>query len=648
MATAKHVLPPLPPRRRVAPLISPFAQIKTKAVGRRAAAGEPGMGTGNGDGDEETLGGEEQKLQIELMERRRVLSRLSALAGKRQEALEKLQTQWRSSRAGTSSIADDASEEEALSALSTRLAEAEAGLAAMAKERSIKEFMHARLSAQIAVSVRAATRLRDELDEVLADVVKVETLPRQAAFEWRGVLGQLVKERRKQQNMSHQRAGIAERRTAAERDQKDDEAFFVSMRKRRQDTRRAGTAESSGPRRGVEPPQQVQTEAAHAQRKAQEAQEAQQDAAAQLERLDQLESSRDALTETVRSVQERKAALDDEHRQLAASLEQMRYFAGGAAGSEGARASAEKIESVRTLSAECGGAEHRGERARSSAEARVRLLHHACIGLQNIKERLQTLDPPEWHQHPSPLSPGGLGGTSPSLEATLDASMSMSLPGETATERAAGGSSHHQQQQHTTSIVDGEVPLALLQACKDRLDRLTRAWTFALSQSPNRDNPMLATQAAAAAGHGTPSLPQLPLARLHLSGAATARLLGDEAAYWPEEREPPDGDDDAAADGGGGADDDAFVADRERAKRSGFNALPRQKRPKETKEKRSSRRSSNASAKAMAAAALQERPATQPLMTVSASAPVIITSTAISITSTPISPSVRLGERKLV
>ena len=150
------------------------------------------------------------------------------------------------------------------------------------------------------------------------------------------------------------------------------------------------------------------------------------------------------------------------------------------------------------------------------------------------------------------------------------------------------------------------------------------------------------------AGHGTPSLPQLPLARLHLSGAATARLLGDEAAYWPEEREPPDGDDDAAADGGGGADDDAFVADRERAKRSGFNALPRQKRPKETKEKRSSRRSSNASAKAMAAAALQERPATQPLMTVSASAPVIITSTAISITSTPISPSGRLGERKLV
>ena len=69
MATANHVLPPLPPRRRVAPLISPFAQIKTVAVGRRAAArgdGEPGTSMGNGDGDEETLRGEEQKLQIEL------------------------------------------------------------------------------------------------------------------------------------------------------------------------------------------------------------------------------------------------------------------------------------------------------------------------------------------------------------------------------------------------------------------------------------------------------------------------------------------------------------------------------------------------------------------------------------------------------
>ena len=164
----------------------------------------------------------------------------------------------------------------------------------------------------------------------------------------------------------------------------------------------------------------------------------------------------------------------------------------------------------------------------------------------------------------------------------------------------------------------------------------------ALAASHSRPRP-------SAAGHGTPLLPQLPLARLQLSGAATARLLGDEAAYWPEEREAPDGDGDAAADGGGGADDDAaFVADRQRAKRSSFNALPRQKRPKEARAKRSSRRSSNASAKAMAAAAQQERPATQPLMTVSASAPVIITSTAISITSTPISPSVRLGERKLV
>ena len=638
MATVNHVLPPLPPRRRVAPLISPFALTKKSVGGRRplARGDVDSPGRGDRDGDEETLRGEEQKLQNELMERKRVLCKLSAVAAKRQEALEKLHTEWMSSRGATSSGADDVSEAEALSALSARLAEAEAGLAAMVKERSIKEFMHARISAQIAVSVRAAARLRDELDEVLADVVKVETLPRQAAFEWRAVLGQLVKERKKQQSMSHQRAGIAERRAAAEQHQKDDEAFFKSMHKRRLDTRRAGTVDPSGLGRGLEPPQQEKTEAARAQRKAQKAQ---QDAAAQLERLDQLESSREALTETVRSVQERKAALDEEHRQVTASLEQVRFFAGGHAAGEGGAAGAAKHESVRTLSAKCGSAEHRGERARASAEASVRLLHHACVGLQNIKERLQTLDPPEWHQHPSPPhSPGGFGGaTTSSLEATLEASMS--LEEETAERAASSSHHHHHNHNHQASIVDGEVPMALLAACKDRLDRLTRAWTFALSQSPNRDNPMLAT-AAASAGH-TPSLPQLPLTRLHLSGAKTAKLLGDEAAYWPEERDPPDDDDAAAADGGAADDNDAFVADRARAKRNSIAALPRQKRPKEARERRPSRRSSTSStssAKAMPTSSQQERPMTQPAMSVSASAPVIVTSTAIS----------HLGPHKLV
>lgn len=114
------------PARRAAHLALSATQAKTKPIRRRApsrgaSSGDTDSpGDGDGDGDEEGLRGEEQKLQVKLMEWKRVLSKLSAVAAKRHAALKKMHIEWTSPLGATDSGADDVSEEEAHSALTAR------------------------------------------------------------------------------------------------------------------------------------------------------------------------------------------------------------------------------------------------------------------------------------------------------------------------------------------------------------------------------------------------------------------------------------------------------------------------------------------------------------------------------------------------